>query len=238
MYGSPLKSIGGSGWSANGKNAAATSTGKSAGNSGDGKPAATTSVADVEHDDGDSEYAADGKSRRNDTELWSARNPTVDAADEHSLPAPPTPSRSDAYSPNSESTSSDVDGDRQQPNAARSAGTDDDVDADDDDMAASTPATAGPGDDCAAGADVRRPLSAEMYFMASRSVVIFVSFSLCASTARCGTARLSASKASLISRIRLRSRAFAVFLRYLRNRARSLIISTYFLRCRNKILLL
>lgn len=53
MYGSPLKSMGGNGWSANGKNAAATSTGKSADNSGDGKP--TTSVAEVEHDEGDSE---------------------------------------------------------------------------------------------------------------------------------------------------------------------------------------
>lgn len=53
MYGSPLKSIGGNGWSENGMNAAATSTGKSVDRSGDGKP--TTSVADVEHDDGDSE---------------------------------------------------------------------------------------------------------------------------------------------------------------------------------------
>lgn len=53
MYGSPLKSIGGKGWSANGMNAAATSTGKSAESNGDGNPAAA--VADVEHEDGDSE---------------------------------------------------------------------------------------------------------------------------------------------------------------------------------------
>lgn len=58
MYGSPLKSMGGNGWSANGINAAATSTGKSTGNcrgeDDDGKPPPpTTSVADVEHDDGD-----------------------------------------------------------------------------------------------------------------------------------------------------------------------------------------
>lgn len=173
----------------------------------------------------------------------------MDAADEHSLPPPmpppppPQPNRSEAYSLSSESTSSDVEGDMQPPNAARSGGTDndDDVDADDDDDSdggggggdrddededeeesddsddSTEAAVAATDDDCAvAGAAVSRPLSAEMYFMASRSVVIFVSFSLCASTARCGTARRSASNASLISRIRLRSRAFAVFLRYLR----------------------
>lgn len=160
--------------------------------------------------------------------------------DEHSLPPPPPQplNKSEAYSLSSESTSSDVDGDRQQLKAAKSGGTDDvdddadDMDDTDDDIdglpvtaamaAATADADADTDDDgCAsvvadAAADVSRPLSADMYFMARRSVVILVSFSLCASTARCGTARRSASNASLISRIRLRSRALAVFLRYLR----------------------
>lgn len=59
---------------------------------------------------------------------------------------------------------------------------------------------------------------ADMYRMARRSVVILVSFSQGTGLpvmAAAGTARRSASNARLISRMRLRSRAFAVFLRYL-----------------------
>lgn len=115
--------------------------------------------------------------------------------DEQSLPPPQPPNRSEAYSLSRESTSSDVDGDRQQLNAAKSGGTDDDDDEDDDEDAdeeddnmvvppeAATIAAAAA--DCASGgAADRRPLSADMYFMARRSVVILVNFSLCASTAR------------------------------------------------------
>uniref|UniRef100_A0A182QJ82 Uncharacterized protein n=1 Tax=Anopheles farauti TaxID=69004 RepID=A0A182QJ82_9DIPT len=75
-------------------------------------------------------------------------------------------------------------------------------------------------------------LSIRMYFIANRSVVIFVSFSLDAAlpphggeltgelaplvpATATGTARLKFSNALLISRMRLRSRAFAVFRRYL-----------------------
>lgn len=153
----------------------------------------------------------------------------MDAAEEHSLPPPPPPpSKSEAYSLSSESTSSDVEGDRQQPSAARWSVV---VGNGAEDIDAAVPTTPPPpqmvvvasasvvideDEDWVPGAVVRSPLSAEMYFIASRRVVILVSFSLCASTARWGTARRSASNASLISRIRLRSRAFAVFLRYLR----------------------
>lgn len=182
----------------------------------------------------------------------------MDAAEEQSLPPPPPPlppptpqpNKSDAYSLSNESTSSDVEGDKQ-PSAARSGGGtdgDDDIDDDDDDddvddedddeediiiivdaadsatevvvvvvvvMAEVTTLVVSAPDSGPTGVVVSKPLRADIYFMARRSVVIFVNFSLCASTARCGTARRSASKASLISLMRLRSRAFAVFLRYL-----------------------
>lgn len=62
-------------------------------------------------------------------------------------------------------------------------------------------------------------VSKPIYFMANRNVVIFVSFSLvgpASSTAMlCGTQCRKFSNAVLISRMRVRSRALAVFRRYL-----------------------
>lgn len=67
--------------------------------------------------------------------------------------------------------------------------------------------------------ELRTSFNVRMYFIASRSVVIFVNFSFVDVGVPLlidgGTHFLRFSKALLISRIRVRSRAFAVFRRYL-----------------------
>lgn len=71
--------------------------------------------------------------------------------------------------------------------------------------------------------ELRMLVSVLMYFMAMRSVVIFVNFSLLLfellSQNDTGTHCRRCSNALFISRIRIRSRAFAVFRRYLLNGA-------------------